>query len=117
MIQLLPPERWPELEAIFADEWQAVLPNPEHAMIVVEVEDEELIQFCIVETLVRPGNFFVSPRHRGRAKVRRLIEYVREKAQQSGRSFVTFADEPRFERLFQRLQMRPVGTAWRKDFF
>jgi GNAT superfamily N-acetyltransferase len=118
MIQLLPPERWHELEAIFADEWGACLPNPEHALIVVETEDDELIGFCILETLVRPGNFYVAPNHRGKTDtVRRLMGYIATRATRSGRSFVTFADEPRFERLFQRLHMRPVGTAWRKDFF
>lgn len=117
MIELLPPERWPELEAIFADEWGACLPDPNHATILVEVDDGELIGFCILETLVRPGNFFVTPRHRGNGTVKRLIEYVRDRAAKSGRSFVTFADEPRFEKLFKQLQMRPIGTAWRKDFF
>lgn len=117
MIQLLPPERWPELEAIFADEWDACLPHPDHAAIVVETEDEELIGFCIIETLIRPGNFFVSPRHRGNGTVRRLIDYVRQRAASSERSFIALADEPRYEKLFKSLGMRPVGTGWRKDFF
>lgn len=117
MIQLLPPERWHELEAIFTDEWNAVLPDPNHDAIIVEEEDGELIGFCVIETLVRTGNFFVSEKHRGNGTVKRLIDFVRERAQASGRSFVAFADEPRYERLFKSLGMRPVGTAWRRDFF
>lgn len=116
-IQLLPPERWHELEAIFADEWNAALPNPDHAAIIVETEDEELIGFCILETLVRPGNFYVSPRHRNNGTVRRLLSYIVTRASQTGRSFIAFADQPRYENLFQSLKMRNVGTAYRKDFF
>lgn len=118
MIELLPPERWRELEAIFADEWGAALPNPDHATILVEVEDDELIGFCILETLVRPGNFYVTPRHRGKTDtVKRLMGYIGTRARSSERSFIALADEKRFERLFKSLGMRPVGTAFRKDFF
>lgn len=116
-IELLDPKEWPKLESIFESEWGACLPNPDHAMIVVEVEDDELIGFCILETLVRPGNFFVSPRHRGNGTVRRLVEYVRDKAARSSRSFVAFADEPRYEKLFRAMGMREVGKGFRKDFF
>ena len=117
MIELLPPEEWHKLESVFEEAWGACLPNPEHAMIVVEMEDEELISLCLLETVVRVGNFYVAPRYRGNGKIRRLIEYVRERAGRSGRSFVAFADQPRYEKLFQSLGMRPVGHAYRKDFF
>lgn len=117
MIELLPPSEWSKLESIFGSEWGACLPDPDHAAIVVETEDGELIGFCIIETLVRPGNFFVSEKHRGNGTVRRLVSYVQERARNSGRSFIALADEPRYEKLFKSLQMRPVGTAWRRDFF
>lgn len=117
MIELLPPHEWPKLESIFETEWQACLPDPDHAMIVVEKEDDELIGFCVIETLVNPHNFYVAPRHRGNGTIGRLVSYVRDRAKGSGRSFVGIADQPRYEKLFKSLEMRPVGTAWRKDFF
>jgi len=117
VIQLLPPSEWHKLEAIFADSWNAALPNPDHAVIVAETEDDELIGFCVIETLVNPHNFFVSEKHRGNGTVRRLVEHVRERARESGRSFICIADQPRYEKLFKGLQMRSVGQAYRKDFF
>jgi hypothetical protein len=117
MIELLPPEEWHQLEAIFEAEWAACLPNPEHAMIVVERDGDELIGFCILETLIRPGNFYVSERHRNNGTVRRLVSYIESRARASGRSFVALADQPRYEKLFQSLGMRAVGTAFRRDFF
>lgn len=117
MIELLPPSEWSKLESIFESEWGACLPDPDHAAIIVEREDDELIGFCVIETLVNPHNFFVSEKHRGNGTVRRLVEFVRERARSSGRSFITIADQPRYEKLFKALEMRPVGTAWRKDYF
>jgi len=117
MIELLDPKEWPKLEGIFADEWGACLPDPKHSMIVVEKDDEELIGFCIIETLVRPGNFYVAPNHRGNGTVKRLVEYVKTRAANSGRSFIGLADQPRYERLFRSLGMQPVGAAFRKDYF
>lgn len=117
MIELLKESEWHKLEPIFEREWNACLPNPDHAAILVETEDDELIGFCVVETLVRPGMFYVAPNHRGNGTVKRLINRVKEIAAKSKRSFIAIADEPRFEGLFRSLKMRPVGMTFRKDFF
>lgn len=117
MIELLDPKEWHKLDAIFESEWNAALPNPDHAAIIVEKDGDELIGFCIIETLVRTGNFYVAPNHRGNGTVRRLINFVQERAQRSARSFIGFADQPRYEGLFRSLGMREVGSAFRKDFY
>lgn len=116
-IQLLPPSEWPKLEAIFRQEWGACLPHPDHGGIIAELEDEELIAFCMTESLIRVGNFYTAPNHRGNGSVRRLISKMQEVAPRSGRSFIALADEPRYAALFRSLGMREVGMAFRKDFF
>jgi predicted GNAT family N-acyltransferase len=117
MIELLDPIEWPKLEEIFSREWNAVLPNPLHANMLVELEDEELIGFCMTESLIRVGNFYITNKHRGNGTVKRLISRVQKSAQESSRSFVAFADQERYANLFRSLGMRPVGEAFRKDFF
>jgi hypothetical protein len=115
-IELLPPESWPKLDDIFRENWNAALPDPNHGNIIVEMDDDELIGFCMTESLVRVGNFYTVPKHRGNGTTLRLIRKVQQSARNSQRSFVAFADEERYERLFQRLHMREVGVAYRKDF-
>lgn len=117
MIELLDPKEWHKLDSIFESEWRACLPHPDHAVIIVEKDGDELIGFCIIETLVRTGNFWVAPNHRGNGTVRRLINFVQDRAKRSSRSFVGLADEQRYEGLFKSLGMRPVGAAFRKDFY
>ena len=116
MIELLDPKEWHKLDSVFESEWDAAIPNPDHASILIEKDGDELIGFCVVETLVRPGMFYVAPNHRGNGTVRRLIQRVQRTAKNSNRSFIALADEPRFEKLFRSLGMRPVGTGFRKDF-
>lgn len=120
MIQLLPPEEWHKLESIFESEWggEVCLPHPDHAIIIADIEDDELLGFCVLETLVRPGLFYVSPRHRGKnGTVRKLLSYIVTRASQSGRSFVAFADQERYGKLLKSMGMKAVGMAYRKDHF
>jgi hypothetical protein len=115
-IQLLDPIEWPKLDDIFRDEWNANLPDPNHGNIIAEMDEDELIGFCMTESLVRVGNFYTVPKHRGNGTTLRLIRKVQQSARNSQRSFIALADEQRYERLFQRLHMRRAGMAYRKDF-
>lgn len=106
------------LDDIFAREWGGALPDGRYSSILAEVDDGELVGFCVLEELIRCGNFFTAPSHRGGMVARRLIERVRSAAAQTGRSFVAFAHANRDERLFRMLGMRRVADAtYRSDFF
>jgi hypothetical protein len=116
MIKLLDSSEWHKLEPIFESEWGACLPDPAHGNIIVDIDDDELRGFFMAESLIRVGNFYTAPNHRGGKVPLGLIRHMEQIAPRSQRSFVAFADEERFEPLFERLKMRRVGMAYRKDF-
>jgi len=124
MIELLPPDQWHKLESIFETEWAACLPDPEHAMIIAETDDGELVGFVTLESVMLVANVYVAHNHRGLKGVRtikKLTTHIREKAKHSGRAFLMIAHRDRglrYEHFFKALGLHKLAdVVYRCDFF
>lgn len=124
MIEVLDPKEWHKLDAIFATEWNAVLPDPAHAAIIVEKEDDELIGFVTLESVMLVANAYVAPNYRGLRGVRtikRLTGHIRDRARYSGRAFLMIAHQDRgmrYEHFFRALGLHKLAdVVYRCDFF
>jgi hypothetical protein len=97
MIKILDAREVAQLDPIFAEEWQAYAPL-DHAYILAEVDDEELIAFIPLEDVVLVSAAYVAPNHRGRrgaVALRRIIDHLKKSAANSGRSFIMARHEDR----------------------
>jgi hypothetical protein len=103
MITLLPPERWPELEAIMAETFNAVLPDADKATIIADLDGDGGIRgFVIVDLMVRVGQIY----SRG-SSPRQMMSFI-ERGIRPGTTVIALADEPRFEGLCEKFGMREV---------
>ena len=114
-VQLLPFERWRELEEIFEREFDSALPDKNTAQILFKQNNNgKITAFLVVEMLVRVGQIY-SDRTNTRS-VHQLVKYVSDNTA-DGASVIAIASEPRFEPLCVRMKMRAVeGRIYRKDF-
>jgi hypothetical protein len=97
MIKVLTREEAAKLDSIFKSEWDAHAPL-DHAHILAEIEDDELIAFIPLEDVVLIGGAWVAPNHRGNGGQRalfRLVSHLRKSAAKSGRSFIMARHEDR----------------------
>jgi hypothetical protein len=111
MIKILPQERWPELADIFRKEFDAELPHPTATIFAELDDDNQIVGFLVVEFLARVGQIYQTG-----ASTRSMLELV-ESQISPGNAVIAIAHEPRFERLCESWNMRPVeGQVYRRDF-
>jgi hypothetical protein len=112
MIDMLPKERWHELEEIFKVEFDAILPH-QSSQIIADVDDEtgEIKGFLVTELLIRVGQIH-KPGNSGRAMFQWMLERMPRDV-----AVIAIASSERFESLCEAFQMRPVeGKVFRRDF-
>ena len=126
MIKVLDSREVAQLDPIFRDEWDAYAPL-DHANILAEVDDEELIAFIPLEDVILLGGAYVAPNCRGAQGTRallRLVNHLKRSAEKSGRSFIMARHEDRaghFAGLSERLGFKKYADVvfrtdkYRKD--
>lgn len=90
MIRLLDKYEHHQLDPFFNQSWNAYAPI-EHASILVEEDEGELIAFASLEDVVLIGGIQVVERHRGergQVAITRLIKRLKKSAAESGRTFI-----------------------------
>lgn len=123
MIKVLPESEAGKLDSIFEQEWNAHAPR-DHASIVTDVDDDELISFVPLEIVGLISGVYVAPNHRGvrgAKSILRIIDFIEQRAQNSRRSFIMARHEDRenhFLGLSERLGFRKYADAvYRTDKF
>lgn len=123
MIRVLNPQEVRQLDPVFKDEWEAYVPL-DHALILAEIDDEELVAFIPLEDVILLGGAYVVPNHRGVSGARallRLVNHLKKSAEKSGRSFLMARHEDRaghFAGLSERLGFRKYADAvYRTDLY
>jgi hypothetical protein len=123
MIRLLTSSETTQLDSIFKDEWSAYAPI-DHAQVLAEIEDEELIAFIPLEDVILLGGAYVAPNHRGVEGARallRLVNHLKKSAGNSGRSFLMARHEDRadhFAGLSKKLGFKKYAdVVYRTDMF
>jgi hypothetical protein len=110
MIEVLPQERWNEIEGILKTVFDSDLPDPT-ATILANVEHGEIKSFVIMEFIGRIGQIW-----NGGTQSRAMFDWF-DKQIPPGNSVIAIASEPRFEALCEKFGMRKVpGVVYRKDF-
>lgn len=112
-----------QLDPIFREEWDAYAPL-DHADILAEIDDEELIAFIPLEDVILLGGAYVAPNHRGTDGAKallRLVNHLKKSAEKSGRSFIMARHEDRaqhFAGLSERLGFKKYAdVVYRTDRF
>ena len=123
MIKVLDKREVSHLDGIFREEWGAYAPV-DHAQILAELEDDELISFIPLEDVILLGGAYVAPNHRGIHGARsllRLVSHLKKSAARSGRTFLMARHEDRadhFAGLSERLGFRKYAdVVYRTDIF
>lgn len=123
MIRLLNPSEVQQLDHIFREEWDAYVPT-EHAEMLAEVDDGELVAFIPLEDVILLGGAYVAPNCRGAQGTRallRLVNHLKRSAEKSGRSFIMARHEDRaghFAGLSEKLGFRKFAdVVYRTDRF
>lgn len=123
MIKVLDNREVAQLDSVFREEWDAYAPL-DHAQILADVDDEELIAFIPLEDVILLGGAYVAPNHRGTAGARallRLVNHLKQSAEKSGRSFIMARHEDRaghFAGLSRKLGFRKYAdVTYRTDRF
>lgn len=123
MIRVLNSREVEQLDPIFKDEWDAYAPL-DHADILAEVDDEELIAFIPLEDVILLGGAYVAPNHRGMDGAKallRLVNHLKKSAEKSGRSFIMARHEDRanhFAGLSEKLGFKKYAdVVYRTDIF
>lgn len=112
MIEILPEERWSEIEDVLDKTFNSTLPNKGRSVVVADIEDGEIKGFILVEMLARPGVIWTG----GGGSARSLVKYV-ENSMAPESSAVVIASDERFESLCRKLGMYEVpGKLFRRDF-
>lgn len=116
-IELLPFERWAELEEIFEHEFKAILPDGDKANILAALDEGGNIKgFIVVETLLRAGQVYVAPDGANNGNLPRKFFSYLENNIPRGASVIVIASEERFEGLVRHLGFREVeGKIFRRD--
>lgn len=116
-VQILPVERWIELEKIFETEFGAVLPDTDKATILfTEDENGNIRTFAVVETLLRIGQIHTIGNGTLITHPRKILRYVCENVP-PGASVVALDDNGRFGGLAEHFGMRHIpGKFYRRDF-
>ena len=111
MLEILPHERWHELEEIFRTEFDATLPNKTSSILADIDETGKIHGFVVLEFIGRIGQIY-----QGGARSREMFDFF-DKQIPSGNSVIAIAHEPRFEKLCESFGMRKVeGVVYRKDY-
>lgn len=123
LIKILNSREVAHLDAIFQDEWGAYAPL-DHAQILAELKDDELIAFISLEDVILLGGAYVAPNHRGVDGARallRLVNHLKKAGEKSGRSFLMARHDDRaghFAGLSKRLGFRKCAdVVYRTDMF
>lgn len=123
MIKVLSETEAAKLDSVFETEWNSYAPR-EHASIVADVKDDELITFVPIEIVGLISGVYVAPNHRGirgAKSILSVIDFIEQRAKNSGRSFIMARHEDRenhFLGLSERLGFRRYADAvYRTDKF
>lgn len=120
MIRLLEKHEHHQLDPLFEQLWNAYTPI-EHASILAEVDDEELIAFVSLEDVILIGGVQVVERHRGergRLGITRLLNHLKKSAAESGRTFIMGRHDTRMGHLAHTFGFRKYADAmYRTDRF
>lgn len=123
MIKVLTEAEAGKLDSIFESEWDAHAPR-DHAAVIAETKDDELIAFVPLEDVMLISGVYVAPNHRGMSgakSILRIIDFIEQRAQNSGRSFIMARHEDRadhFLGLSERLGFRKYAdVVYRTDKF
>lgn len=113
MIEILPEERWGELEEIFDKIFDAALPDKGKAHIIASVDNGEIRGFLVAEMLLRVGQIWTD--ESDTMMPRKLINYLTGNLKNT--SVIVIASDARFEKMLKHLDMREMeGKVFRRDF-
>lgn len=111
MIEILPKDRWPELEEIFRREFDSYLPNDKSDILADIDENGNITGFVVLEFMCRIGQIYNTG-----TSSREMLEFFNKQIPH-GNTVIAIASEPRFEGICQKFGMYRVdGTVYRKDF-
>ena len=112
MIQILEPERWPELAEIFAREFHSSLPHAGRSQILADVdEDGKINGFVVTEILLRVGLIHTPGR-----KLSSMLHHI-EANMLPDSGVIAIAHSDKFEKFCKDFKMREIpGVVYRRDF-
>ncbi|MBA4184966.1 MAG: hypothetical protein H0X49_13310 [Acidobacteria bacterium] len=114
-IEILPRERYAEIEEVYECEFDSVLPVENEGIILAELsESGEILSFMLIEIVYRVGLIHRVAEKAGnmRGMIRAAINLMPENS-----SVFVIASEPKYENLCQKLKMeRQTGAIYRRDF-